>query len=295
MERQRTLPASWAPLARAVLGPARAATPRMVTGPLARAVLRSTGVPAATVGTTIYLASAPELSNRAHRDVVAHELAHVAAGSTQPRFHGGPANAEERRARQVGEAAAEIKAQGLTALGLDRLPVGGAFPAVAPNVGGGTREGGTTAGEMLAALSGGGPPAAAGSPSSQSGRRISPTAGHPNAAARVTRAVTSAAPLSTPVPAPTFPLQRATTPIPATAAPGTATTTPAATTPIQRFTTTPSASSTLSAPAATAPTQTQEPTNPTATRDQFEAILEALEERVLADLERRGGRFAGEF
>jgi hypothetical protein len=36
-------------------------------------------------------------------------------------------------------------------------------------------------------------------------------------------------------------------------------------------------------------------TNSTIRRDEIDALLEALEDRVLADLERRGGRFAGEF
>jgi hypothetical protein len=36
-------------------------------------------------------------------------------------------------------------------------------------------------------------------------------------------------------------------------------------------------------------------TNSTLRRDEIDALLEALEDRVLADLERRGGRFAGEF
>jgi hypothetical protein len=203
----------------------------------------------------------PELGNRGHRDVVAHELAHVAARSTQPRFHGGPANPEERRARRVGQAAAGIDTPGLAALGVDRLPVGGGFAALQPDLGGEARQAGTTATDLLAAMRVGGSPAPA------------PTA----------------------APSPTVPLQRATSPTSDTAAPRAAVTTPAATAPVQRFTSTPSAASTLPAPAPPALTQTQQPSSPTALRDQFEAILEALEERVLADLERRGGRFAGEF
>jgi hypothetical protein len=197
----------------------------MVAGPLAGAVLANAGVAAATVGATMYLPAPPDIADPRHRDLVAHELTHVAARSSRPRFHGGRLDHEERRARTAGHTAARSAPKALESLHVAGLPVAGVVAAAKPKT------------EIPMAI------------------------------------------------------QRAIRPQPPA---------PAGPTPVQRVTTASVNLPSANLPSANLPSsETPAPSRPATTtsgrRDDFDALLEALEDRVLADLERRGGRFAGEF
>jgi hypothetical protein len=97
--RARPLPDTFQPLASAITGSARPA--RVSTDATTRRALQSVGKRAATVDDVIHLARAPQHDARA-AEVIAHELTHVAHPSPAPRFfdddHRGP---EERMAEQV--------------------------------------------------------------------------------------------------------------------------------------------------------------------------------------------------
>ncbi|MCU1497984.1 MAG: hypothetical protein JWM47_1937, partial [Acidimicrobiales bacterium] len=94
-----TSPAAIRPLVRAIAGP-RAVGFR--TGATARRALARAGVRAATVGSVIHLADSPD---RTAVEVLSHELVHAARPSPRPRFFDDSRHsAEEDLAREVGDA-----------------------------------------------------------------------------------------------------------------------------------------------------------------------------------------------
>ncbi len=95
------LPPVFRPLAAVVAGTTDV---RVATGPGVQRALGDVGKQAATMGSTIHLASAPADTAR-DVAVVGHELVHVAAPSARPRFFGGHPDAEERSAERVAAAA----------------------------------------------------------------------------------------------------------------------------------------------------------------------------------------------
>ena len=79
----------------------------------AREALRRAGVPAATVGSTILLDRAPSLTP-AMREHIGHELVHTAAGGATPRLFGDPRHdGEEHAARRVGRLARQLTPVGI--------------------------------------------------------------------------------------------------------------------------------------------------------------------------------------
>lgn len=76
----------------------------MRTGSDTRAALAAAGKPAATIGRVIHLARAPDRS-ASSAEILAHELVHVAHPSARPRFFGdnrhGPEEARAQRAGQL--------------------------------------------------------------------------------------------------------------------------------------------------------------------------------------------------
>lgn len=106
----RPLPHHLAPLAAAVAGRRPV---RIATGPSSRHALRMARSRAATADGVIHLPTAPDRS-RDTAALIAHELVHVAAGGRRPRFHGDRhLDHEERTARQVGDA---VRRRGATPL-----------------------------------------------------------------------------------------------------------------------------------------------------------------------------------
>ena len=102
-EQINPLPSWAAPLARSIHG---AQPARIVTGTATRRALRSVGAVAATTGTTVHLAVPPRLAPESI-GVLAHELSHVADHVVAPRFFGGDlADHGEGRARALGTLAA---------------------------------------------------------------------------------------------------------------------------------------------------------------------------------------------
>ncbi|MGB0113080.1 MAG: DUF4157 domain-containing protein [Ilumatobacteraceae bacterium] len=97
--RPTPLPASFRPLADAIAGP----RPVMLsTDSASRRALRSVGKVAATTGDTIHL-DRPSVSASQLNEVMAHELTHIAAPSPAPRFFDDIDDSpEERRAERVG-------------------------------------------------------------------------------------------------------------------------------------------------------------------------------------------------
>jgi len=116
-EKTSPLPPWAAPLVRSIPG---AHPARMVSGSATRRALRSVGAVAATTGSTIHLAASPRRSPTSI-GVLAHELSHVADRSVTPRFYGGDlADHGEGRARALGTLAA-FAAGRAPALGTDSV------------------------------------------------------------------------------------------------------------------------------------------------------------------------------
>jgi hypothetical protein len=90
-ETPQPLPHYYQPLARAIAGRRPVA---MRTGPRTTAALVAAGKPAATVGGVIHLRRLPDRSARS-AEIVAHELVHVARPSSQPRFFGDDRHSSE--------------------------------------------------------------------------------------------------------------------------------------------------------------------------------------------------------
>jgi hypothetical protein len=101
LERPRPLPGWARPLARAITG--RTDT-RMTSGAATRRALRSAGTHGAASGGIVHLPNSPERTPRG-MNVLAHELSHVADQQPRPRLFGeGLLDMGERRAREVGQA-----------------------------------------------------------------------------------------------------------------------------------------------------------------------------------------------
>jgi hypothetical protein len=207
-------------------------------------------MPAATIGSTVYLPAVPDIRISRQRDLMAHELVHVGAQSTRPRFYGGPIDPEEQRARSVGRDAAGAAPAALLTLGVANLAVGGG--AVHPH----THHRETDALMMLQRATG----------PTQTGI----------AATSATWPATAATPARR-------------SEIPGSSAGRNST--------IARATEGGggTASGRVTQTSSNPDGQANATTNSTVRHDEIDAMLEALEDRVLADLERRGGRFAGEF
>jgi len=102
-ERPVELPAAFRPMAE-IIAPER--RPLLATGEASRRALAAVGKVAATTGDVIHLAEAPTTSTpRAElHAIIAHELTHVASPSAAPRFFADDRDSpEERRAHAVGE------------------------------------------------------------------------------------------------------------------------------------------------------------------------------------------------
>ena len=98
-DQPEALPSHLQPLARAIAG---AAPVTISTGPTSRSALRAAGKRAATVGRVIHLERPPDLSPRS-AEVLAHELVHAASPSPVPRFFGDDhRDAEETGATRTG-------------------------------------------------------------------------------------------------------------------------------------------------------------------------------------------------
>jgi len=130
LEPARPFPASMAPLVQAVAGPTF--KPSYTTGAATRQALAAAGAHGATTGSVIHLPHAPTPHRGEMLGVVAHELAHARNPVSRPRFllHTplGDADADERAASAVGRrvqsAASELGSMGAGIV--DSLPVGGA-------------------------------------------------------------------------------------------------------------------------------------------------------------------------
>ena len=93
------LPARWQPLATAIVGDRRV---RIATGAASRAALQAAGKVAATAGNVVHLAR--PLRDAVDAPMLAHELAHVANPSPLPRFFDDHRDSpEERRAELVAD------------------------------------------------------------------------------------------------------------------------------------------------------------------------------------------------
>lgn len=264
LDRPRPLPASLHPLAAAITRqPERV---RMTSGAATRGALRAAGAQAATTGTTVHLPRPPIPTRPGDLGVLAHELSHVAEQAGTPRFlRDGSAGHDqgERRASRLGRAVQTAASHTgsreprVAPVDVARLPVAG--PAGLAQV-------------LRAAV---GNPAA----SRPTRRGASEHAGLTEVLHRA-RAAGSGAPLAagSHVAAPAAPVAGVGADGPGSM-PGQSQ----------------QAAGTASQPAAT---PRQAPSEAPATASdaaRFEDLLEALEERVLADLERRGGRYAGVF
>jgi hypothetical protein len=292
------LPGRFRGLARAITG--RAELPRFTTGTTTRRWLRAAGARAAATGTTMHLPGHPG-TGPSQIGAVAHELTHLAHRGGRPRFllNRLPTvpDAEERLAQQVGEAARRLASR----------PAGRAvdLPGTAGDLTG--RAGLTGAGgdlarriedrtpQMPAAARAAGPLSAAraAGPLSAAGAADLPATPVP------------AGPGPLPVPYPTLPVAGE-TPRAATGSAGERVTPTSLSLPAPparaaehtaglrnpghdagRTLAGPTAAETGAAAAAGHP--------PAATDPAFDDLLDALEDRLLAELERRGGRYAGVF
>ncbi|WP_461022470.1 eCIS core domain-containing protein [Thalassiella azotivora] len=131
LETAQPLPAAFHPLASAVVGGAPSSVPvRYTTGPATRAALAAAGARAATSRGLLHLPRPPAPGDAESVGLVAHELAHLRSAVVRPRFllrdHDHAADEDERGARHVGELAT-----GLAAPGVRDLPVAGAARNVA--------------------------------------------------------------------------------------------------------------------------------------------------------------------
>jgi hypothetical protein len=124
--RPAALPVRFRPLAERIVGRMPV---QIATGVASRRALASVGATAATTGSVIHLTAAPDSSARM-AGILAHELTHVAAQSPVARFHGGRPSIEETRANQVERIVARAArtagtGRGPTVVGTKDLPVAG--------------------------------------------------------------------------------------------------------------------------------------------------------------------------
>ncbi|WP_433292392.1 eCIS core domain-containing protein [Actinoplanes sp. CA-030573] len=121
LEAPRALPVALQPMASAISG--RARPPLFTTGPNTRRALAAAGALGATTGTVVHLPSAP--SGSAVSAVLAHELTHTRSPVRRPRFLLDGVSAllddDERSALAAGAARAQSMGAGI----VDSLPVGG--------------------------------------------------------------------------------------------------------------------------------------------------------------------------
>ena len=104
----RPLPLKLRPLADMVVGPAAAASIRVRSGPATAAALAEAGRRAATVDNVVHLPAAPDVSART-AEVVAHELVHASRPSPAPRFFDDDNDSpEERQAAHAGRRVAAL-------------------------------------------------------------------------------------------------------------------------------------------------------------------------------------------
>lgn len=104
----RPLPLKLRPLADMVVGPAAAASIRVRSGPATAAALAEAGRRAATVDNVVHLPAAPDVSART-AEVVAHELVHASRPSPAPRFFDDDNDSpEERQAAYAGRRVAAL-------------------------------------------------------------------------------------------------------------------------------------------------------------------------------------------
>jgi hypothetical protein len=129
LEAARPFPAALRPLVSAITGAERAS---YTTGPATRHALTKAGAHGATTGSVVHLPAAPTPAPGPLLGVVAHELAHARNPVTRPRFllevPDGAADADERTALSVGRRFQSIAAGGGDAIRagiVDELPVGG--------------------------------------------------------------------------------------------------------------------------------------------------------------------------
>jgi hypothetical protein len=120
------LPVRFRPLAERIVGRMPV---QIATGTASRRALAAVGASAATTSSVIHLPSAPDSSART-ASILAHELTHVAAGSPVARFHGGRPSIEETAATQVERIVARAartngQGRGPATSGTSGLPVGG--------------------------------------------------------------------------------------------------------------------------------------------------------------------------
>lgn len=117
-DRDQPLPVQLRPLAHLVVGPQRAATVRVRTGRATSEALAEVGRPAATVGNVVHLAAPPSHSARS-AEVVAHELVHAGRPSPVPRFfQDDHDSAEERQAALTGGLVRDLARKSLEGGGL---------------------------------------------------------------------------------------------------------------------------------------------------------------------------------
>ena len=129
LESPRPFPTALRPLVSAVTGAERAS---YTTGPATRQALAAAGAHGATTGSVVHLPAAPSPAPGPLLGVVAHELAHARNPVTRPRFllevPDGGADADERTALSVGRRFLSVAAGGGDAIRagiVDELPVGG--------------------------------------------------------------------------------------------------------------------------------------------------------------------------
>lgn len=310
------LPAPFKPLARALVGDRRV---RVSVGPTSQAALAAAGHVAATVGTTIHLAERLT-ATEANLDIVAHELTHVAAAPSRrgPRFFDDEKHDEEEGiAATIGRMARSLLPAGLTSLfgGGDDMkdapPAPPALPMAAPP------GGAALLGAVAAASNGGGSAPPAPPLPSNTGTTGLPVGG----ASGFLQALSgSLAPGAPPAPRPTSPAAGSGTPPPPPPAPGGLAAGPASVTP--------PAPSAVEAPAAlpaggqpdhldgwgaaagggrrrtaaelgfpgSVPLPVRDTTISTpsiAEESEIRRLVALIEKRVIAELERRGGRGNG--
>ncbi|MEV6596436.1 DUF4157 domain-containing protein [Actinoplanes sp. NPDC051346] len=130
LEAPRPLPSAFHAMATAITG--RSRPPLFTTGPATRHALSAAGALGATTGTVVHL-PAPPTNAPAVSAVLAHELAHTRSPVRRPRFLLGGASGllddDERQALAAGRQ--RLAQEAPTAAGIvDQLPVGGGMGAV---------------------------------------------------------------------------------------------------------------------------------------------------------------------
>jgi len=298
-EHPRPLPVQFRPIAVAI-APNR--TARVATGPASQAALRSVGKVAATTGDVIHLARMPSATpTAAETQVLAHELTHVAHASPAPRFYADDRpSPEEARADEIGLIMRRSPILPRAAAGADPVTPLVGRPTMAPS--------GTTAAVTgpagragaLGAIDPVGPGGRARvqrSPSRSASTSSSPS--RSSTASTISAAALAARFTGEPVPEPAVSNWD-----PSSSSVSRSVIQRSPSTTVQRW-----ASATKSPGVArgevtigtgrdNAPERNPirfSALNTTHLLDQFDHLVELLEERIIIELERRGGRFRGGF